>query len=199
MLFNDLRIITCPASEIQINKKEALRYMGIRGKAPGEEIDRLYDECLALYKEAASFKASAAFVRLKSDGESVDLGFCAFESKCLALNLRGKSEAALFAATSGLDVDRLIMKHMRTEKSKALVIDAIASAGIEAFCDMVNEQLKAGREASSRYSPGYGDLSLEAQPAILDFLDARRKLGITLNERLFMTPKKSVTAIFGIK
>ena len=196
---NELFLFSSHGSEIEIDKKEAMRYMGIRSAVSDGELDALYDECLALYSEAAFFKAVSANVRVRSDGENVDLGFFVFKSKCLSLNLRGKDEAVIFAATSGAGVDRLIMKYSKTERAKALVIDAIASAGIEAFCDRVNEKLADGRATSSRYSPGYGDLSLDVQPYLLDYLDAQRKLGIVLNERLFMTPTKSVTAIFGVK
>ena len=199
MFSEELLLFTSPGSDIKNKKKEAMRYMGIRSTDSDGGFDALYDECLALYQKAASYKAASVNVKIRSDGDNVDLGFCVLRSKCLSLNLEGKSEAFVFAATSGIGVDRLIMKHTRVNKAKALVIDAIASAGIEAFCDKVNETLAEKRETSPRYSPGYGDLSLEVQPVILDCLDAQQRLGITLNERLFMTPTKSVTAIFGVK
>ena len=49
-----------------------------------------------------------------------------------------------------------------------------------------------------RFSPGYGDLSLEMQRDIFRVLDCPRKIGLTLNESLLMSPSKSVTAIIGI-
>ena len=50
----------------------------------------------------------------------------------------------------------------------------------------------------SRFSPGYGDLGLEMQKDIFAVLDCPRKIGLSLNESLLMSPSKSVTAIIGI-
>ena len=80
-----------------------------------------------------------------------------------------------------------------------MVTDCIASSGIEVFCDLVNDEMKAGRILKPRYSPGYGDVSLSCQNDILSFLDAYRKIGLTLTETYLMTPIKSVTAIVGIE
>jgi cobalamin-dependent methionine synthase I len=50
-----------------------------------------------------------------------------------------------------------------------------------------------------RFSPGYGDLSLSVQSDLLNVLDARRNIGLTLSDSLMMIPQKSVTAIVGLK
>ena len=51
---------------------------------------------------------------------------------------------------------------------------------------------------TDRYSPGYGDLPLTLQPRLLALLDAERKIGLTLTDTCLMTPRKSVTALFGL-
>ncbi len=51
---------------------------------------------------------------------------------------------------------------------------------------------------SKRFSPGYGDLSLEIQKNLLAYLDAHRRIGIELTENYLMIPQKSVTAILGV-
>lgn len=50
-----------------------------------------------------------------------------------------------------------------------------------------------------RFSAGYGDLPLEVQKDIFRVLDCPRKIGLTLNDSLLMSPTKSVTAIVGIE
>ena len=65
-------------------------------------------------------------------------------------------------------------------------------------------QIKPGSGAEDkilrpRFSPGYGDLPLDFQKEFLKITDASRKLGISLNDSLLMSPSKSVTAIIGIK
>ena len=49
-----------------------------------------------------------------------------------------------------------------------------------------------------RYSPGYGDLSLESQKQVFALLNPPKYIGVTLNDSLLMSPSKSVTGIIGI-
>ena len=49
-----------------------------------------------------------------------------------------------------------------------------------------------------RYSPGYGDFPLSFQKEILDFLDAYRKIGLSVTPNYIMIPRKSITAVLGI-
>ena len=105
----------------------------------------------------------------------------------------------LFAATLGAGADRCILKYGKTAPSRAMLADAVGSAMIEHWCDVLNAELTAGKESKPRYSPGYGDVPLTIQKDILTLLDAQRKLGITLSDTCFMTPTKSVTAFIGLK
>ena len=56
----------------------------------------------------------------------------------------------------------------------------------------------AGKYLTNRYSPGYGDLPLEVQKPLLEYLNAGRAIGLTLTATNLMVPRKSVTAILGI-
>lgn len=49
-----------------------------------------------------------------------------------------------------------------------------------------------------RFSPGYGDLAIDAQKDIFALLDCERQIGLTLGDSLLMSPGKSVTAFAGI-
>jgi len=49
-----------------------------------------------------------------------------------------------------------------------------------------------------RFSPGYGDLSLENQKLFFKALELE-KMGMKLTESLMMFPEKSVTAIAGVE
>ena len=55
-----------------------------------------------------------------------------------------------------------------------------------------------GRGVTERFSPGHGDLPLALQTDIFRALDCPRKIGLTLNGSLLMSPSKSVTALFGV-
>ncbi len=83
----------------------------------------------------------------------------------------------------------------------AVILDACGSAWVEAGCDEAERELKerlSPRYLTDRFSPGYGDLPLAVQPAMLGALNAERRLGVHLTESLLMTPSKSVTAVLGV-
>ena len=78
-----------------------------------------------------------------------------------------------------------------------------AAAAAEAFCDEVNDNLRLQAESEGlylrpRFSPGYGDLSLDCQRTFLRMLNAGKEIGLTLTDSGLMVPIKSVTAIIGI-
>lgn len=188
---------TCSGSGIIPDKKMALRFMGCKELSEGME--ELYEKSLSEYKKAALFKAVYRKSSVTFFGEKgIRFDFGEIESKDLRKNLEGCSSAFVFAATSGSGVDRLILKMTTLSSAKGLITDCIASAGIEAFCDKINEEMNVGRLLKPRYSPGYGDVSLCCQGEILSYLDAYKKIGLTLTETNLMTPIKSVTAIVGI-
>ena len=199
-MISPIQIFGLTADDVEINKREAFRYMGCTGKAVNEDMEELYSVCLEDFQTAVKYKACyrKTDVFLKGDGV-IDLGFGEFKSYHLEKNLEGCNKAYVFAATTGVDVDRLILRLSRISPSKAVITDATGSAAIEDFCDILNGRLKEEADCKPRFSCGYGDFSIENQKNILEFLNAYKLLGISLSESFLMTPKKSVTAIVGIK
>lgn len=188
------------ADEVFINEKEAYMYMGLRSKAPDEQVEELFSSCLEEVKNAVSYKACFTEVTLEFPKENeVFSGFGTVKSEKLFRHLRDCKTAYIFAATAGTGIDRLISRYKVLSPSKSLMIDAIGSAAVEGWCNRLNDDIVNGKAAKARFSPGYGDLSLEYQKDILEYLDAYRKIGISLSDTLFMTPTKSVTAIIGIR
>ena len=83
------------------------------------------------------------------------------------------------------------------------MLQAIGAERIEALCDVFCEKIRLDAESAGlfprpRFSPGYGDFPLELQKDIFRVLDCSRKIGLTLNESLLMSPSKSVTAVIGL-
>lgn len=141
---------------------------------------------------------------LELSGNVIRFGNAELVSADLSARLSGCEELLLFATTSGFGLDRLIEKYKRTEPSLSYAISMVGTEHTEALCDgfcrsFGEEQKVLGKELTLRYSPGYGDLSLSVQPVLFRELDITRRLGITLNESMLMTPVKSVTAIAGIR
>jgi hypothetical protein len=196
-------LCTIEPQALTISMQEALRYLGIRSSDPPLDLLQTVQEEL-LYVQTA-LHCSAVWERfpLNLTGSRCTFGGIAVESKALANNLRGCTEVFLFAATIGIDVDRLLARNARLSPSKGVIDDALASAAIEAWCDHLNAQLETlaageGRFLRPRFSPGYGDFPLSVQPQLLDVLLTAKRIGLTLTDSLLMIPTKSVTALIGI-
>ncbi len=179
---------------------KAAYYLGIPD--PKEETELLCQEALAQLEPNLSYRVCYTRFPCSITEVGCDLGFTKFPSHNLARALRGCEEGILFCATLGVGVDRLIAKYKTVSPARALVINAVATERIEAFCDAfcqrIREQEGTGARVKPRYSPGFGDLPLTFQKTIFSVLEPERRIGVTLNDHCFMTPAKSVTALVGI-
>ena len=185
-----------------VNRQEVLRYMGCREVT--DEMLALVETCMSMAKEAFDFRVCYTGTFVRVEGDRVDLGFARVNSHALALNLKDCSRAVIFGATVGLEIDRLITKHGRLSPAKGLCLQALGAERIEALCDLFNGEImsreaEAGNTTRPRFSPGYGDAPLELQRHMFAVLDVPRRIGVSLNDSLLMSPSKSVTAIIGIK
>lgn len=188
-------------NEPQVNIKEILRYMGC--KESSDDMLALINDCLKEISGKLSYRVCYDTLDINVSPEGADFNFVKCQSKDLATNLDCCHKAIIFAATIGIEIDRLIAKYSRLSPSKALCIQAIGAERIESLCNVFNEEitkelLELGLHTRPRYSPGYGDLSLDIQRDLFNYLDCPRKIGLSLNESLLMSPSKSVTAIIGV-
>ena len=80
------------------------------------------------------------------------------------------------------------------------MLQAFGAERIEALCDVFCRDIgkELGVRTGPRFSPGYGDLPLDAQKMIFSVLDCEKRIGLFLNDSLLMSPSKSVTAFVGI-
>lgn len=193
-----IELIKTDAAEINIDPKEVAVYLGYYSvKSTDDKTKELICSCTKEFLEAASFRACIAKVPVKLEN-GVDLGFMKTESRSLQKNLSGCDFAYILAATTGFDAHRLIERKSLISPVCGMVTDCVGSAAIEAFCDKVNASLEKSDFLRPRFSPGYGDLSIEFQKDITEFLETKKNIGLSLNDSLMMTPVKSVTAIIGI-
>ena len=182
---------------LSININEVKRYLSIckNDTQSNELISWCVSEICAVAKPRAVYFED----EISIENETVGFSFDTVNSANLSKNLFGCKSAFVFCATIGIEVDRLIQKYTRIEPSKSVVLNSVASALIEEFCDYLNDLLNENRELCPRFSAGYGDFSISHQKSILEVLDANKKLGVSLTESYMMTPTKTVTAVVGIK
>lgn len=187
--------------EIDIAPQQVLRYLGMGGKPVDPETAGLVDRCTAEFKSAANYRLCWMTADIDVEENGVDFGFLYAEGKSLAEHLKGCRQAILFAATTGLAAEQQRKRAEVASPAKALVLDAVGTAAVEALCDRFCADRRAeltGQTLRPRFSPGYGDLPLQLQKELLACLDSHRKIGLSLSESMMMTPQKSVTAIVGI-
>ena len=115
--------------------------------------------------------------------------------------LAGCDRAVLLACTLGARFDAKLLAIQARDMAKAVIYDALGSAFVEAGCDQAERDIAARFPdlfLTDRFSPGYGDLPLDIQPALCAALDTGRRLGVTVTPSLLMNPVKSVTAVIGL-
>ena len=188
-----------PAPEI--DRREIYRYMQAK---PCDELESLLDRAIALSKNKLCYKVCYTELPVSVCDGMLDLGFAKTDSQDLKKCLDGCEGIILFAATVGIELDRLFMRYGKIEPSMALCLQAIGAERVESLCDrfckdMADQYAISGKILRPRFSAGYGDLPLSLQREIINTLQTPKHIGVTLNESLLMSPSKSVTAIIGIK
>ncbi len=194
----NLNIITKTYKEPPICEKEILRYAGC--KCADVETLSLLRACIDEARDELSYNVCYRELPVSADGSACDFGCFSAKSKNLAKNLKGCKSVIVFSATVGVGIDRLIAKYTRLSPAKALMLQAIGSERVEALCNAFCEDIKKERNAvlHPRFSPGYGDLPLSVQKDIFCVLECSKRIALSLNDSLLMSPTKSVTAFIGI-
>lgn len=182
-----------------VDEREALRYAGHRGEADEKTRD-LLRECIAQTEFSVGGRVC---YRVLSAEEAFALFPAAKTSKTWSKRLEGCEKAVVFAATVGIAMDRLFERYAAVSVSKAMLFQALGAERVEALCDKFCNALQAeyapqGLYPRPRFSPGYGDFPLAEQRTVFALLDPSRKIGLSLNDSLLMSPTKSVTAVVGL-
>ena len=187
----------------EINKAEALRYMGYGKAKPDEVTLRNIDECEKALLEAIKPKYIYRVFDIRHSENSVEIigTSLVLTGTDICRHLKGCDKAALLAATVSDGADRLIRYYSAFDMAKSVITDCLASAAVEQVCNEVDRIIRSSTEQKYqtwRFSPGYGDLPLEVQKDFLDVLDAGKRIGLNVLDNYMMVPTKSVTAIIGL-
>ena len=194
-------------SDFAIRRSEILRYARYCGDPSeispvlSDLIERMIAKCIN--EKVFSYKVCFAKFDLQWEDGMPRLPFPSKSLK-LAKCLSGSNEILLFATTIGYGIDQLVSRAKARSQLEALLLNAYGAERVECLCDAFCREFRShalleGKTTTPRFSPGYGDLSLDVQKYFFNILDCSRKIGVNLNSTLLMSPSKSVTAIFGIK
>ena len=191
---------------ISIDREEVLRYLEYNGQYIDEKLDHTIDECIKITKQKINPRYTFRVYSIKQKYKGIielEGTNLILESNDLYEILKDCNECILMAATLGINIEKDIKKYSCTELTKEIIIDSCATTAIEEVCDRVqneieNNILKNGQYLTFRYSPGYGDLSIEKNTEILTILNGQKEIGLTITNSGIMIPRKSVIAIIGI-
>ena len=183
-----------------IPRREALRYLGVRGE-PDERLLRDLDRCAGLLERTA---VPRAVWRIFPWEEKTPLAGTDFrpEGEAIRRHLAGCGRVICLAATLGAESETLLRRTQGTSMADAVLLDALASCAVENVCDNLCADLAeylAPATLTGRFSPGYGDFPLSQQRELCGVLDVYRQLGVSLTEGGLMIPQKSVTALVGVR
>ncbi len=188
--------------KIDPDRKEVYRYLGYRGVLPDEAVREAAETCIGELEKVCAARGVFLEFPLEQAG-GVCFAGVSVQSVNLGRNLSGCTSVVLMAATLGPGPDQLIRRARVRSVSSMVIYQAACAAMIEKVCDTLNEEIREraaqeGLFCRPRFSPGYGDFSLEHQKDFSRLLNMPKTAGITLTESLLMMPSKSVTAVIGL-
>lgn len=179
----------------RIEREEALAFLGHRGQELGDLHERL-ERAARLCEDELSPRG---VYRAMSAPEALAL----LPGRDIARHVEGCADVVLLAVTLGAPSEMLLRRERALSATNGLLADACASSLIEQAANVLNGHIAAeaaarGLAATSRFSPGYGDLPLSCQPAFLAACGADRALGIRATAAHLLVPAKSITAVIGL-
>lgn len=187
----------------QLDKNEALRYMGHRGEDIDEQLDKLITKCekevLRCVKPRFVYKVCD--ISREEKGILVKDTNLFLTGNSIKKHLDGCDKAVLMAVTISADADRLIRIAQIRDMAEAVVIDSLCSVAVEQACDraeLIIKEENPGYYQTFRFGLGYGDLPISLQGQFLHVLNAPKQIGLNVSSTDMLTPTKSVTAVIGL-
>lgn len=193
---------------LALDRREMLRYLGYHGQeldaGLAGRIDAVVSDLMATARPAGAWLIAPVRIvgaqpaRIHLDGTALEL-----PGRDIFRHLKDARYAAVLACTLGMSAERRLRLLASQQPLEGAVFDAACSALIEQVADELTAQVEdaaagAGLRCNERYSPGYGDLPLTVQPAVLRALNTARFCGITATPTNLLMPTKSITALVGL-
>jgi hypothetical protein len=124
-----------------------------------------------------------------------------FFGKKIASLIQECDYVSLILTTIGDALPDRATEIQKKEPTDAYYLEHVGGWMADYLADRVDERIvrecgKNGYTTTMRYSPGYGDWTLDAQPEIFKLMEAD-KISVMLTDTYIMIPRKSVSAALG--
>lgn len=194
-----------------LDRNEMLRYLGYNGQDIEPELAARIETVVAEVERDTTPCGVRQVFPIDASGLDKDGNPCIrlagttveLRGRDIYRHLKDARYCALLACTLGMGSERRLRLLSSQKPLESAVFDAACSAYIEAAVEQMDVDVK--REAAAlglagnwRFSCGYGDCPLDAQPAIVAALNATRLIGLTVTPTNLLLPSKSVTAMIGL-
>ncbi|MFW5780670.1 MAG: hypothetical protein ACOCWI_04395 [Bacillota bacterium] len=189
---------------IVLTKDKVLQFLNHKKNQDIGCFDSIIEECIEKIEimSQPKFISDKQEIVLVSDNEVILKNGITLKGNAIKKLLEDCVFAIITVATIGYEADKRVMALQKISPSKALVMNAAASAMVETLTDTLHKEIikEYGQKyVSARFSPGYKDLPLKTNKDIVDKYNLTKKFGILINDSYLMSPSKTITAITGIK
>ena len=167
-------------------KKSVYAYLGFHSVAPDESTDAEIDCGIKEVEKLAHFRYSYKYF---------DTPPSFLNKQPYTAYLKDSTGVILSVMTLGGEIDRRINIYGKTDKRKAVIFDACASALLEELSDGYEKEI--ADNLSYRFCPGYGGSNVGDLKYIFEILQPE-KIGVSLTESGYMLPCKSMAGIIAV-
>jgi hypothetical protein len=125
------------------------------------------------------------------------------KSPKLSKMLKNCDDIICYIATLGDSIDGEIKRLMdKKHMAEAYILDAMASVAadnmVAAFHERMKDEYKnQGKQVTLCFSPGYCDWPVTEQKKLFSLIESQ-DVEVELNDSCLMTPRKSISGVFGI-
>ncbi|MBQ4346172.1 MAG: hypothetical protein IJC75_03455, partial [Oscillospiraceae bacterium] len=141
------------------------------------QTQRLTEQALAILQAQAVPKRLWRMFPITWQDHAPLLGATPLEGQDIRKHLQGCEAAVIMGATLSFSAETALRRMAAEDMALAVVADAVAAAMVEQLCEETEQEIRSHVPylfVTQRFSPGYGDLPLHTQPALLRMLDADR-------------------------
>lgn len=189
-------MISVPTTTIMPKIEKLEKKLNIRTSLEQELFLKVFNRVAQVLSPRYSYK--------KIDFSKKPISELIAKSKDLSSLFLDSKEGFVVICTLGHEITSVINDYQKeSELAYALYADKIASDAVENLIEYVSYMLlhrffdSNKYKLTRRYSPGYGDLSLDKQKDLFSLFEAK-DLEVSLNTKNFMIPEKSISCLVGV-
>lgn len=186
--------------------QEIMRYLGYRNYEADPVTRKRVESLMAEMEQIIRPKWHyQRFEVVKWESKQVLLKDCSFPlaGESIAKHLQDSKAVYLLCVTLGIESERMLMRKQAESVADGMIVDSCLSAYVEDAADQgqdaIRREIEADEELTFRFSPGYGDLSLDIQKDMIRLTRWDRILGVSLTNSMMMVPSKSIIAVIGVE